>query len=77
MDIENQEMIIKNKNCQICKEALDYYNDNIVLVKCDKCPTIYHKDCWEILTKKKCVQCKSKSVSDYNTDFFINELWED
>jgi len=67
-------MLIKQTNCPICRDILDYFSDTQTLMRCEACKTIFHEDCWKLISR--CSNCHGDKTSIVDKTFFINEIFE-
>ena len=72
--MQNDNMLIKQTVCQICRNILDFFSDNEVLVQCKSCKTIYHEECWKAISR--CSSCHNSQINIVDKTFFINEIFE-
>jgi hypothetical protein len=67
--MDEETLHIKQTSCPLCRNVLDFHEENEVLVKCVSCQTIYHQECWKALAS--CSNCRKKKMVEVDKSFFI------
>lgn len=73
--MQNDNMLIKQTTCLICRNVLDFFSESEVLVQCKSCKTIYHEACWKVISS--CSSCHNSEIDIVDKTFFVNEFFED
>lgn len=72
-DAQNDNMLIKQTICPICRGELDFFSDTDALLQCKSCNTVYHGACQKAIAK--CSTCHETNFEAFDNTFVINDLF--
>ncbi len=72
--MDKETLHIKQTSCPLCRSVLDFHNEEVVLVKCLSCQTIYHLGCWNALAS--CSNCHKTQMNEVDKSFFVIDILE-